>query len=156
MVNRRPPARAHVTDLSQLHREIQVLFARLEEYEHAERQSAGEWSPNVDVYECRGRLVVVVEVPGLKPESLRVVLRDRQLVVSGERPQTKPPRGVAGFLCVERSSGRFARTIPLDLAVDVREADATLASGLLTITMPRLADRRGREIQIPVRREGQQ
>ena len=153
MVNRRPP-RAHVTDLSQLHREIQVLFARLEEFEHTERQGAGEWSPNIDVYECRGRFVVVAEVPGLQPDSLRIVVRDRQLVISGERAQPRPPQGVAGFVCLERPHGRFSRVIPLDLAVDVREADARLAGGLLTISMPRLADRRGREIQIPVRREG--
>ena len=108
--------------------------------------------PSVDVYECDGKLVIVAEVPGLSPDSLRVTFRDRQLVIAGERRERRGA-GAASFLCMERPQGRFTRVVVLDVPVDVREAEARLAGGLLTVTLPRLKDRRGRATVIPVQRE---
>ena len=54
---------------------------------------------------------------------------------------------------MERPQGRFTRTVLIDVAVNIREADATLEGGVLTIAIPRVKDQRGREIVIPVRRE---
>ncbi len=141
-----------LTAMSLLQREINQLFERLAEIDRSEGTVAGEWSPSVDVYESRGKLVLVAEVPGLPPESVRVVVRDRELVISGERRERRPSVGIAAFLCMERPSGRFERTIPLDVAVDVKQAAARLEGGLLTVTLPRLKDRRGRETAIPIER----
>ncbi|MCU0242999.1 MAG: Hsp20/alpha crystallin family protein, partial [Vicinamibacteria bacterium] len=56
------------------------------------------------------------------------------------------------FLCLERPHGRFCRTLPLDIPIDVHNAAAQLKDGLLTITIPRLVERRNCEISIPIRR----
>jgi len=141
--------------MSLLQREINQLFERLAEIDRSDGGVTGEWSPGVDVYESRGKLVVVAEVPGLPPEAVRVVVRERDLVISGERRERRerrPTGGIAAFLCMERPTGRFERTIPLDVAVDVKQAEASLAGGLLTVTLPCLKDRRGRETVIPIER----
>ena len=148
------PSRAGHPDLALLHQELSQLIGRLVEFDRADRAGLGDWLPSVDVFECRGTLTVVVEVPGLSPESLRVACSNGQLVVSGERRERRA--GVAGFLCMERAHGRFTRTILLDSPVDVPQAAAHLAGGLLTITLPRLKDRRGREAVIAVTREEEQ
>ena len=114
-----------------------------------DRPGAGEWAPSLDVYESRGSLVISAEVPGLHPGSLKVVCREREVSLSGDRREKRPP-GVCGFLCMERPQGRFERTITFDAAVDVKQAKAVLAGGILTLTLPRLRDRRGREVEIPV------
>jgi HSP20 family protein len=147
-VDRRPP-RASLTALSLLQREIGQLFERLAEIEHVERPGSGEWSPSLDVYESKGSLVITAEVPGLGPESLKVVCREREIVFTGERRERRPS-GVCGFLCMERPQGRFERTVAFDVAVDLKQARATLKDGVLTLTLPRLRDRRGREVEIPV------
>ena len=67
-LSRRPP-RAEPTDLAVLQQELNQLFERLAEFDRADHPAEGEWIPSVDVYECRGSLMVVVEVPGLPPES---------------------------------------------------------------------------------------
>ena len=54
---------------------------------------------------------------------------------------------------MERPQGRFTRIILIDVAVDIQLAEAHVAGGVLTVTIPRLKDRSGREIVIPVRRE---
>jgi len=146
------PARAGHPDLALLHQELSQLIGRLVEFDRADRADLGDWLPSADVFECRGTLTVVIEVPGLSPDSLRVACSNGQLVVSGERRERRAA-GVAGFLCMERPHGRFSRTILLDSPVDVPRAAAHLAGGVLTITLPRLKDRRGREAVIAVTRE---
>jgi HSP20 family protein len=151
-VPRKAP-RSSLTDISLLQREINQLFERMVELDRTDRPAAGEWFPSVDVYECRGRLLVVAEVPGLSPESIKVVYRNRSLVITGERREKRASPGPLAFLCMERPNGRFTRTIPLDIAVDIQQAQARVGAGLLTITVPRLRDRRGKDTVIPVEPE---
>lgn len=150
----RRQSRTPLSELLLLQREVNQLFERLAEAERAERPvAAGGWQPSADVYECSGNLVVILECPGLGPDALRISCRDQTLVVSGERRERRPTAGAAAFLCMERPQGRFKRVIPLDIAVDLRDAHASLERGLLTITLPRLKDRRGREVVISVERQ---
>jgi HSP20 family protein len=143
--------RAPLSEMAILQREINELFERLSLFDRDEPE-AGHWCPSLDVYECRGALQVVIEVPGLAPDSLRVSVKDGALVIVGDRRERRPGAETA-FLCMERPQGRFTRRIALDMAVDIGKAEARLAGGLLTISVPRLKDRRGRESVIPVRRE---
>jgi HSP20 family protein len=146
--NRDPAA-----ELAFLQREIEQIFGRLASLDRAEHVAAGEWSPAIDVFESKDHLTIVAEVPGLTSESLSVTCRNRQLVISGERrPECIEPN-VAGFLCMERPHGRFSRSIPVTLAVDVHRAEAHLSQGVLTVLIPRLKERRSREIVIPIQRE---
>ena len=140
-------------DLALLQREVHQLLERLSELDRNDPASESEWMPSIDVYECRGKLTIVTEVPGLNPDSLKVSFRDRHLVINGERRERRPSGG-ASFLCMERPQGRFTRLVALDVPVDVRAAEAHLAGGLLTVTVPRLKDRRGRITVITVQREG--
>jgi HSP20 family protein len=151
----RRPARTSQLDLAVLQREVQQLLDRLADLDRADPPSDGEWAPSVDVFESRGKLTIVAEVPGLGPESLRVTFRDRHLVLTGERRERRPAAGGGGasFLCMERPQGRFTRVVVLDMPVDVREAEARLSGGLLTVTVPRLKDRRGRVTVVTVQRE---
>lgn len=149
---RRPPSRPPDGDLARLQRDFNELLERLAGSARGEDAMAGGWSPAVDVYESKGTLVVVAEVPGLAPESLKVAAQGGELLISGERRERKPS-GAQGFLCMERAQGRFARRIPLDEALDVKAASARLSGGLLRVSIPRLKERRCRETTIPVERE---
>ena len=150
-MTRRAP-RPPISALAILQQEMGELVHRLSVLDRADCLPGSEWSPAVDVFEARDRLVVVIEVPGLAPESLRVVFRERELVLAGERRARRPGPGTT-FLCLERPHGRFERAIPLEGPVDVARARATVAGGLLTVTLPRLHERRGRETVIPIERE---
>jgi HSP20 family protein len=145
----RKTARLPLSAVSLLQREVNQLFERLSLLDKTDRPAQGEWSPSVDVYESRGGLVVVAEVPGLTVDSMKVVCRERELVISGERRARKPGAG-QNYLCLERPSGRFERTISLEGAVDLRETKARFDGGLLIVTLPRLKERRGRETVIPI------
>ena len=138
--------------VAMLQQEVSALFQRLALQDRSDPLPGGEWCPAVDVFESQDRLVVLAEVPGLQPESLRVVFRNRMLVITGERNACHSEAGVS-FLCLERAHGRFQRTIPLEGPLDVSKARATLGCGLLRVTIPRLRERRGQERVVAVERE---
>ena len=148
----RRAARPPVSALALLQREVNQLFQQLTLLDRSEHLPGSEWCPPIDVYETQGDLVVVVEVPGLSPDSLKVAFRRHSLVITGRRRTRRPGSGVS-FQCLERPDGRFERVLPLDMPVDVTGARASLECGLLTVTLPRLRERRGRETVIPIEKE---
>ena len=148
----RKPPRPPTSALALLQQEVNQLFRRLTLLDSSEHLPRSEWCPPADIYETRGCLVVVMEVPGLSPESLKVAFRDHSLVVTGKRRTPRPGAGVF-FQCLERPDGRFQRVLPLDMPIDVVGTRAKLEQGVLSVTLPRLRERRGRETVIPIDRE---
>jgi HSP20 family molecular chaperone IbpA len=57
----------------------------------------------------------------------------------------------AAFHLAERGFGRFARAVRLAGAFDAGRARATLNAGELRVVLPRIDERRGSEIRIPIR-----
>jgi len=116
---------------------------------HDLRAYSGEYQPSLDVLETDTAMEVVVDVSGVPKEALRVLIREGVLIIAGEKA---PPlsKGEQTFHLVEREFGRFARAVRLTGALDVAKSRATLADGELTIVLPKMADRRGREHRIPI------
>jgi HSP20 family molecular chaperone IbpA len=54
---------------------------------------------------------------------------------------------------VERDFGRFARAVRVHAAVDAARARARLKDGELRIILPKLTERRGREILLSIETE---
>jgi HSP20 family protein len=96
------------------------------------------FEPNADVFvdEERAQMVVAVEVAGADPESLRVAVDDRFLLISGCR--SHPVQFSGGTLIQkEIAYGSFAKRIALPVAVDLLgDASATYADGVLAIALP--------------------
>jgi HSP20 family protein len=109
----------------------------------------GECSPSLDVFETDDALEIAVDLPGVSLDSVRVVARGQALLVAG----IKAPRrtgGDASFHLVERGFGRFARVVRLAVPCDASRATATLHVGELRVRLPKIDDRRGHAIAIPV------
>jgi HSP20 family protein len=132
--------------------EVNRLFEDLDRSLGASRQApVGHCTPVLDVQETADALEVVVDLPGVTPESVRVLIKNATLVVAGEKPWPHPAgRGDATFHLVERAFGRFARAVKLDGAIDAGRARAVLGGGELCVTIPRLVERRGKDILVPV------
>ena len=110
-----------------------------------------ECRPPIDVYETPEALEIVIDVPGVPAEFLRVAVRRSTLVVVGAK-LTPRNDGEARYHLAERSYGRFARAVRLAGAIDAAGAKASAAGGELRVTLPRVEDRRGRVHHIPVER----
>jgi len=110
---------------------------------------AGECAPPIDVYETDEALEIAVDLPGVSPEALRVVIKGGTVLIVGEKPARRA-QGESSFHLVERGFGRFARSVRFTQACDAANARATLADGELRVSIPKIADRRGRSIKVPV------
>jgi HSP20 family protein len=138
-------------ELERLRARVGRLFAMLEEAaaEAVSPRVPGAWLPPADVCESEEVVTVRVELPGVRADQVEVALTNTHLKVSG-RKRKGAPRGAATHLCLERSYGQFARTIPLRWPVRAAEVTAELRDGLLTILLPKLRERRGGEFKVEV------
>lgn len=111
---------------------------------------AGECSPPVDVYETDDGLEIAVDLPGAEPAAIRVLAKADSILIAGEKPARRA-RGESSFHLVERGYGRFARVVRLGHPCDTANARASLTNGELRISIPKIHDRRGNAIPIPIR-----
>jgi HSP20 family protein len=115
----------------------------------AGRESPSAWVPAMDVIERPDGLEVIVDLAGVRG-AVRVTVKGGMLVIAGDKRSPHPCAAGAAFHVAERTFGPFARAVPLRLAFDARTITATLAHGELRIVVPRIEERRGREIDIPI------
>jgi HSP20 family protein len=113
------------------------------------RGGAPEWLPAVDVIETDAALHVVIDLAGVDRASLDVRASGDTLIVAGAKA-SRACSAHATFHVAERSFGRFARLVRLPVPCDLATARATFANGELTIVIPRVDERRGREFRIPI------
>ena len=122
-------------DVDKLHEEIEELFADLWQVPRFSGMRRG-FRPNVDCYHTDDphELVVVVELPGVDPGSVKIVAAERALVIEGERYRPKAVGRV--YQQVEIEYGLFQRKVLLGEDVDPDHAHARYERGILTITLP--------------------
>jgi HSP20 family protein len=139
-----------MVELSRLQSELNRLFATFVETNQA-GASATSWDPNVDVMDDGQKLRVLIEVPGVDAEDVRVMIRGRVLTVRGTKKGRTRTRGGIRFFCMERYFGGFVKSVPLPRAVNTHQARTLLKDGLLEIVLPHVPDQREREYEIAVR-----
>lgn len=113
--------------------------------------AAGNCRPPLDILERADSLEIVMDVPGVPADALRVAVRGTTLLIVGRKP-TGAVEPQARFHLAERSYGHFVRAVRLDGAFDASDAKASVAGGQLRVVLPVLSDRRGRIFSIPVER----
>ena len=135
-------------EIDRLHDEIQELFADLWQVPRFSGLRHG-FRPQVDAYRTDDppRLTIVVELPGVDAEAVRLVVADRTLVIAGERP--RPRVDGQTWQQMEIEYGRFQRRLALPVDVDPSEATAEYDRGLLLISMP-VVERRSGPLQVPI------
>ena len=107
-----------------------------------------EWSPQVEVTERDGQLVVRADLPGLNKDDVQVELRDEAIIIRGQRKQEREEKR-EGYYRSERSYGSFYRQIPLPKGIDTEKATANFNNGVLEVTMPvAQGEAQGRQLQI--------
>lgn len=139
-------------DADRLQSEIEDLFADLWQVPRFSGLRHG-FRPNVDCFHTEEphELTVVVELPGVDPERVRVVVEERSLTVAGERQRPRVHGQV--YQQMEIEYGPFERVVQLAEDVDVARATAAYDRGLLTVTLPVAVRPAQREpMPIPIRR----
>src|SRR6476659_406674 len=142
-----------MVELSRLQSELNRLFASFVESNQGAGAAATAWDPNVDGMDDGERLRLLIEIPGVDAEDVRITVRGRVLTVRGTKKGRTRTRGGIRFFCMERYFGGFVKSVALPRAVNTHQARTLLKDGLLEIVLSHVPDQREREFEIPVRAE---
>lgn len=127
--------------------QVNALLRDFEAPEAPERVRRGTW-PRANITDKGEAYVVRAALPGLSPESLSLQVTQEGLTLSGER-KLEVPEGYSVHR-QERTSKRFSRTFTLPAKVDPEKVEALFKDGILSVTLPRVAALKPRQIEVKV------
>jgi HSP20 family protein len=133
-------------DLEHAAEEIEQLFADLWQVFPFSRGLRRGFRPQVDCYRTDEQVVVVIELPGVDPESIQLVAGPLGLVLAGERHR---PKDCGHYRQMEIDYGPFQRQVTWDEEIDAEAATASYERGLLRITLP-IAPKRAPQERVPI------
>ena len=110
------------------------------------------WVPPVDIFEEADAIRITAEVPGVQPEDVKISLEGNVLTIHGQKQQQAEER-TERVHRYERTYGVFERTFTLPATVDANNIKASYDQGVLTVTLPKMAEARPRQIQVEVTRK---
>jgi len=122
--------------------EINRLFNTLFEDGQSQR-----WIPAMDLVESDDHFVLKADLPGLGEDDVSIEIRDNALTISGER-KSEQEHTERGWYRVERSTGRFSRSLTLPEGVDADGVTAEFDKGVLEVRVPKPEQRKPRRVQI--------
>lgn len=114
----------------------------------AEGTAGNIWAPAIEVAQREGNFVIHAELPGLKPEEVKVELTEDSVVIQGER-KSQNEENTGGIRRTERRYGQFYRSIPLPEGANADQVRANFENGVLEVTVP-VPQKQSNRRQIPV------
>jgi HSP20 family protein len=110
------------------------------------------WVPAMDIVDSGDQFVLKADLPGLSDGDVNVELDDNVLRISGERKSEHEDRK-DGFYRVERSFGRFSRTLTLPEGISADGIQATFDNGVLEVHIQKPEQRKPQKVAISVGHE---
>lgn len=110
-------------------------------------------APSVDVSEEDKAFKITAELPGLETKDVDISVTGDMLVIKGEKKQESEKKE-ENYYMSERSYGSFQRSFALPEEIDRDKIAADLAKGVLTITLPKMAEAQKRAQKIKVNSRG--
>ena len=142
-----------MVELSRLQTELNRLFASFVETKGGVGAAASAWDPNVDVLDDGETIRVLIELPGVEADDVRVSIRGRLLTVRGTKKGKIRSREGVRFFCMERYFGGFVKSVPLPRPVNTHQAVTRMKNGLLEVVLPHVPDQREKEYVLAVKNE---
>lgn len=134
-------------EVAAMQREMDRLF---DQDWRAARPATRNHALALDAYETDNAYVVFTALPGISPDAINVSIEDNVLTISGEVAQPAfEEKDNARSLLLERSYGKFSRSIRVGAPVDSDKVEAAYENGLLKLTLPKTPEAQPR--LIPVR-----
>jgi len=113
--------------------------------ERGEARSGQRLRLPLDVYETSEEIVIKASLPGLTGEDVDILIEGDSLTIRGE---LQAPLENVNYLFQERAYGSFARTLTMNIPIDVEKAEAEFENGILTLTLPKAEETKPKVIEV--------
>jgi len=108
-------------------------------------------SPKMDIYEKDDKIVVEIEIPGIKPEDVNIEATNNFLKIEAKAKEEKEEKE-KGYYRKEIGRRYFKRVVPLPAEVKGEEATAEYEDGILKVEIPKIKKKEGiKKVQIKVK-----
>ncbi|MDD9731281.1 Hsp20/alpha crystallin family protein [Mameliella sp. AT18] len=107
-------------------------------------------SPATEVVDCDGEYRITAELPGMTADDIEIKLNDGTITIRGEKSEEKKEEK-EDYLLSERRYGSFQRSVPLPSGIDPDKVAASVANGVLTVTLPKSEEAKQKERKIEVK-----
>jgi HSP20 family protein len=124
-----------------LSREVDRLFDELIHRPWGFCREIRGWNPLVDLYETEDSFILEADLPGVRPEDVKVEVVDGDLVLQGGRTLEQQESN-GKFHTMERSSGYFVRQMKLPGSVNKEDIKAEFKEGVLRVIIPKATSRK--------------
>ena len=104
------------------------------------------YAPATDIFENDNTITVLADMPGVKPEDLKIDLRESVLTLSGRATRAESAR--ESDVIREYQSGTFFRQFTLAESIDQARIDAKLSDGVLRLELPKVEKAKPRQITV--------
>lgn len=120
-----------------LQREVDRVFDQYRDFlpgvtANGDLDENGDLVPKIDVRETDKLFEISAELPGVDEEDMNVSVSGNLLTLRGEKSSSHE-EDEEGYRLVERSFGRFSRTIPFSFDLDGDKVAADFDKGVLSI-----------------------
>jgi HSP20 family protein len=141
----RPTFESSLPDFDQIRREMLRLLDSATA-EGAPESAAGVFPP-LNITQDDDNFYLRAEIPGIKPAELSISALRNRVSISGKREIPRENDRVS-YHRKERAEGAFNRSVTLPTEVDAERVDARYSEGILTLTLPKAAQAKPRQIAI--------
>lgn len=109
--------------------------------------TSAAWVPPVDVFEQADAIRILAEIPGVKPDNVKISVEGNTLTIHGSKEQVAEEQ-TERVHRYERAYGAFERTFTLPATVDPAAIRAAYENGVLTVTLPKAEKAKPRQIPV--------
>ena len=117
-------------ELEDLRGRIDRMFADMENGE------ARKWNLAIDVVERDDGYVLRADVPGLKPDEVKIEVEGDVLTVSAEHEESEEEKK-DNYVRRERRYGSFSRSVTLPKGVTADQVEASCRDGIVEVSFPK-------------------
>ncbi len=115
------------------------------------RQQGMAWQLPLDAYATEDAIVLMADVPGVKPEDVDVTLEGDTLTIRGE---LKARAEVRNYILRERPTGKFERVLTINTPIDSGKVEATFEDGVMQIVLPKSEAVKPKQIKVTAKTNG--
>uniref|UniRef100_A0A0G4I127 SHSP domain-containing protein n=1 Tax=Chromera velia CCMP2878 TaxID=1169474 RepID=A0A0G4I127_9ALVE len=115
----------------------------------AKEKETGFFAPRWDVRDAEDKLLIEVDLPGVKKDGLKVEVKENILRLTGSREEAKEEKN-GDFHIKERVTGMFSRSLRLPDSADLENIKAVFKDGVLEVSVPKTPAPEGATKEVPV------